>query len=219
MTMPKFNFSNATFKSEAALQEATGKKGGGKVMQPGKHEVTIAAAEFRGMSEKDPSWAKVSITLQGTGEKKVMDMLLVPTADIVYGANKTLFPYKKLQNFLGALGYTLTVENLGEVLGSTLSRPEQLIGKNLAVEVGYGSRSHIRVIRNDLREQVGVRIVDGRTKSDMVDGSGNPLSFSDVDSATAYLDTNNIPYESFPSVQSYIGSSTPNGSGKKDANW
>jgi len=219
MTMPKFNFSKATFTSEAALQEATGKKSGGKeskVMRPGRHEVTISAINELGAAAKDPSWYKFSLILTGTGGKEIRDLIMVPTTDVVYGADKTMFPYNKLKNLLGALGVSLTVDNLGESLNATFGDLASLVGKNLAIEVGY-QKSHVRFLRNDIGEMTGVRIVNGRTKQDLVDASGVVLTFPDIAAAEAHVQANNIPYDAFPSVLSYVASSTPNG--KKDSNW
>jgi hypothetical protein len=218
--MPKFNFSKATFTSEAALQEATGRTPGGasksKVMLPGKHEVTIKAVEFKGMSDKDPSWCKYSVQLEGTGGKEIRDMILVPTSDIVFGVDKKLFSYRKLQNLMGALGTKLTVENLAEVLGSTFGRPESLVGSNLAVEVGF-TRASLRTVRNDIGEVTGIRIVNGKTKQDLSDDNG-VLNFPDYAAAEAHIEANNIPYDKFPSVLNYLASVTPS-AGKKDSNW
>lgn len=220
MTMPKFNFSKATFTSEADLNAATqrpeGSNSSSKVMRPGKHEVTISAVENRGVSEKDPSWIKLGLTLSGTGTKEIRTVLLVPTADIVYGAKKTLFPYSKLKEFLKAIGEeSVTVENLGDILSRTIGRDGALKGMNLSIEVGY-QRNHLRSVRNDIGE-TSVRIVDGKTKSDMLGADGKVMSFSDYDSAEAYLVANNIPYDAFPSVLKF-GPAAAQGK-SANANW
>lgn len=220
MTMPKFNFSKATFTSEADLNAATARPGSqastSKVMLPGKHEVTIMSVENAGPTAKDPSWIKMKIQLQGTGGKEIRTMLLVPTQDIVYGEKKTLFPYNKLKNFLTSLGHAVSVESLAGVLEKTFGNPASLTGQNVAIEVGY-EKTHLRSVRNDIGER-SVRIVDGKTKQDMVGSDGKVLSFSDYDSAEAYLDANNIAYDAFPSVLKF-GTPAGNSAKKADANW
>ncbi len=205
--MPKFDFSKSSIKSDAELELLTAKKGDtSKVFRPGRHEVTIASAIVGGPGTNDPTWTNVEITYQGAGAKSIKDFVLVPTRDIVYGPKKTLYPFQRLQNLLGALGKSLKVDNVGEVLSSVMGNLSALQGMNVAIEVGY-QRAHGKMVRNDLGES-HVEIVLAN-KTILAGENGQPLTFPDFGAAEAHAKAANIAFDSFPRILGYATSATP----------
>lgn len=186
LELPRFNFSSATIKTEdelAALEATQGKKGDKYLSKPGKYEVVIQTIEVTGPATSDPTWHKVRFTYMDAGERTIRDTVMVPTTDLVYGEKKTLFPFKKLQRFTGALGYELTASNVGEIMKTVFGQLKKLEGRPVSIEVGYQS-AYIKYMGKDGEASV-YNIID-RDGNPVRDAELNAVKFPDVDSAKNY---------------------------------
>lgn len=220
MTVKQFNFSNSTIKSTADYEAAITpiKKDNSKVFKPGLHEVTVGNVQFMGEGS-DSTWTKVSITLKGPGEKTIRDLLMIPHKDLMYkspGKNPTMYPFKRLKDFILALGTEITPENAGTVLDLLFSKPTNLEGLNVKAKIGYKG-THVTYSGKDANGNAAYNVTLGNG-SLLADTSGATLVFADRDSAAAHLNSQGVSFVSFPEVLGYELSSTPN-SISPDTKW
>lgn len=211
--VPKFNFTGSSIKTEAEMAVEESKSGGGgKYLAPGRHEVSITEVEYKGLA-KDQNWGKFTVTLTGTGDKTTKSFLLVPFRDVMYvgpSGKPTALLYKKFKGFMEALGVTLTVDTLGDVLPTYFGNGGAgLIGKNLAIEIGYEGNYVRYAGKND----------DGTKKYNIAFSGGTDLlmdkqlqviNFPDFEAANNYAETHQIKLQKFPEVLAYAPSTVPN---------
>jgi hypothetical protein len=210
--MPKFDFSKATLKSSAELTP-TKKVDNGKFLRPGRHEVTITSVENYGLDKNDSNWLNFRVIYTGTGGKTISDFVKVPMRDNVYGAKKSVGPFKRLASMIRAMGVELTIENAGSVLPKLFEKTDGLIGTALVVEAGY-ENAYDRYIKNtDGTSHIEVVLQDGTTLNDLATGAA--LKFPDSKAAAEHCKGANIRFDSFTRVLAYDVSSTPS---KKSAN-
>lgn len=201
--MPRFDFSSCEFKSDDELNaalEAGQSKGSKYFNEPGQYEVTIADVEFLKVSEKDPNWGSIKLVYQGTGEKTVNDFLLVPFKTVKYGEKGTLFPFKKVSQFCGALGVEVRASNLGESMKTVFGRLEKLKGQSLKIDLGYRG-SYVKYNRAGDEKYFTIVGKDGNVLRDNT--SMDALKFADKAAALAYAESNQIAVERFMSVLQY----------------
>jgi hypothetical protein len=195
--MPRFDFSDCELSSEEVAEAE--KKEGGDWFKPGKHDVEIQSVEYRGPA-KDPNWGKLSITLEGTGGKTIMDFPMIPFKTPVYkSANKdTMFPWKKFKGFCAGLGLEVTRDNVESVLKNNFADVKKLNKRKLTIQVGYqrghvegaGDGSHYKIVLQD-----GNDLVDSKTREVVL--------FSDRAAAHNYATENKLAVDKFTSVLSY----------------
>jgi hypothetical protein len=203
--IPKFNFSQASIKTDEELKTAlSGERGNDKYFRPGKYDVTIASVEYQGPA-KDTNWGKFLLTLKGTGEKSIRAQVIVPFRDQKYiGASgkPTMLMFLRFTQFMTALGHTVTLDNLEETLTSVFANPERtLTGKVLGVEIGYDN-NHIAYRGKD---EIGVKkyVIQMKDGSVLSDASGKEITFPDIDSAKARAEQNQINLQEYVNVLSY----------------
>ncbi len=211
--MPKFDFSKATLKTNSEL---AGKADNGKFLRPGRHEVTVQAVENAGIDKNDPNWFQLKVTLKGTGDKTITDYVKIPMRDNVYGQYKSLKPFKRLINLVKGLGADLTVETAGTVLPSLFERAEKLVGRGLAVEVGY-ENAYGKYVKTDEGAHIEIVKTDGQTVNDLA--TGRPLRFPDSKAAEAHAKGVNIRFDAFTRVLSYDKSATASAPKAANGNW
>lgn len=206
--IPRFSFGGCSIKDDEQMNEELAKVGqNDRFFKPGKHDVVIKEVAFEGMAKNDKSWGNLKLTLQGTGEKQTNVWVLFPTTDVVYGPKKTMFPFKKLQEFAGALGEDLKVSTLEPVLKKLFAKPEKLAGKSLAVRIAY-ERARAKFIGKgaDGIVRLGLELADGTTHQE----NGAAKIFEGADSKTAYeavakfATEKGIAYDAFPQVVEYF---------------
>jgi len=203
MEMPKFDFSNATIRTEEefAAAEATSGQGDKYLNKPGKYEVVIDSVEYKGLSEKDTNWGKLEVVYKGSGDRTIKDFIQIPFKDTVYGEKKSTYPLKKLRSFCGALGHTINVTTIGDTMKSVFGRPEKLKGQSLSIEIGY-NRGHIKYMG---------KTTEGAKRYQIYDRDNNPVrtadlavvEFPDFDAALAYAGANNVQVDKFPQILVY----------------
>lgn len=216
--MPKFNFSNASVKTEEELQSSLESLGGQtKYFRPGQHDVSITKVEYKG-NASDPTWGKFVLTLAGTGGKEITSMVMVPFQDIEYRTSNgktTKYLYLKFVGFMKALGYDVKVENLGELLPEVFTNPERtLVGRNIGVDIGYNG-NHIRY---DGKDEIGNKkyAIEFKDGSTLCDSSGKVMIFNDWEAAARHAEANQTEISKYVEVLSYRTPANPN---KVDANW
>ena len=167
----------------------------------GRHEgLEITSVEEKESCIKDNTWGRVVFTL--TLEKRLIKAsIMYPTKALVYGADKSVFPFKKLQEFLGACGIELTKANAGEIIPAIFINPAILIGVKLDVIVGHSSNYAHYV------EKGVYHIYDNYNKAILgVDGI-NPLSFDSREACELFcLDQLKLPFSKFAEVRKYYNS-------------
>lgn len=210
MTIPRFDFKGCSIKDDAQLQEELDKAGGeGKFFREGKHDVVIKSAEYQGQQAKDPTWGKLALTLQGTGDKEIKSWVYFPTSEITYGGKPGLFMFGKVQAFCAALGEDLKASNLESALKKVFAKPEKLAGRPLSIRVGY-ERSHAKYAGKNADGSVNLhlQLADGSFQQE----GGKTKVFTGPDSRTAY-DTvqkyaveKGLGYDAFAQVVEYFPS-------------
>lgn len=217
-TMPKFNFSNASVKTEEELQSSLESLGGqSKYFRPGQHEVTIDSVVYQG-NASDPTWGKFLLTLKGTGTKEITAQVMVPFQDIEYRTSTgktTKYMYLKFVGFMKALGYDVKIENLGELLPTVFTNPERtLVGRNIGIEVGYNG-NHIAYRGKD---EIGNKLYNIVFKDGSVlcDASKKPMVFNDWEAAARHAEANQTAISKYVEVLSYRTPLNPN---TVDASW
>lgn len=220
-SIPKFNFSGSTIKTDEELEQKLAETGnnGGKYFRPGKHTVTIASVEYQGPA-KDDSWGKFLLKLEGTGEKSTTAQVIVPFKDVMYTAKSgkpTTYMFKRIQNFMKALGVELKISNLQDVLTAWFTNPSKtLVGKEVVVNIGYNG-NHIAYDGKDSdgNAQFVIKMRDGSVQLDSK--TLTPLLFSTRDAAMAMAESLNIEIQEYSSVLDYEVS--PNAKGLSVAGW
>lgn len=205
VTIPKFNFSGSSIKTEAEMAKEEAASGGGdKYLKPGRHEVVITSVEYAGLA-KDQNWGKFTLTLTGTGDKTIKSFLLVPFRDVMYvGASgkPTAFLYKKFKSFMAGLGIEITVDSLGEVLPTYFgNNAKALVGLTTAIEVGYDG-NYVKYAGKTESGEKRYNIVfsDGNI---LLDKQLQIMEFPDFAAAGLYAEANQIKLQKFPEVLSY----------------
>ena len=200
--IPKFNFSQSSIKTEDEFNKQEGEQTGGKYLRSGRHEVSISKVEYAGVA-KDPNWGKFTLTLTGTGDKTTRYFLMVPFRDVMYigkSGKPTGIVYKKFKDFMGALGATITVDTLGDVLPTYFSNGgDALVGLKLAIELGYdGNYIKYSGKNEDGTKRYEIALKDGSVLLDKA--TMQPVTFPDPASAEAYAVSTQIPIQKFPEV-------------------
>lgn len=218
MEMPRFDFSGATIKTDEELvaAEAGDKKKGDKYFRPGQYDVVIEDVVFQGMAAKDPNWGKLAITYKA-GEKTIMDFVLIPFKDVTYGENKTLFPFKKVQNLASALGTPVTIATLGDSMKTLFGRPEKLKGRPVKIEVGY-QKGYVKYNGKNA-EGATTYILCDKEHNPVRDNSLNVVTFPDFDAALGYATENKIPVDRYVNVLSYTASAVAATTATAKSDW
>lgn len=207
--MPKFQLVGTELPTLEEVSQKSGSKreDNSKFFKPGKHEVQIEAVEYRGPAKNDENWGNLMLTLKGTGEKSTKTFLLFPFKGgegIKYGEKKTTMVYKKLLQFLAAVGQDVSPASVAKNLPDLVNGG--LVGLNVAIVVDY-QRAHVKYVRQGDQTVCKIALSD---KTILKDAAGEELIFSDRDSAQAHMENLGIKYDAFPSVISYEASATSN---------
>lgn len=186
---PSFNLAqgNLDIKNEEEFQEQAAKETGGKALQPGNYTLKIQNPDFHPNKETgsiyckgDPTWFNVKVELVAAdGERSLRHWVQVPTQKVRFGQKGTLFVFKKLKEFMAALGEDLTVDNLATVVPKYFNDPKALEGKEVDADVGY---------EGDYIEPAGngqFRIVKG---GEAYQEDGETVTFPDRDAARNYAE-------------------------------
>ena len=125
----------------------------------------------------------------------------VPTESLSFNGKDDNYPKTKLLQLLSALGYDVTPKNLGTILEQTFGRPEKMVGRRMKIEVGYdGAHLIPSGGKFNLVSRWGRPLKDKAT--------GEPLSFSDRDSAELYCESNQVKLQKFPVITSFVQSAS-----------
>lgn len=219
MTLPKFDFSSMNL-DQSALNEKieADKKASRQFFKPGSHEVTVTGLEYKGQVESNPTWAKYRISYEGTYNKTISDLVMVPTQDVTFKNKEgkdTLFPYRKLVELMASLGVELNLTNLGANMKKFFgSENSPLIGKNLKIETAY-TGPHIKYQGKSAAGQSIYQVVK-RNEEPIFDNL-----FASYDEAGSFAEQNNVEVRGFVDVVKYVSSSTPaqEATDQKKAEW
>lgn len=204
-SLPKFDFSKMNLTDDQLNEQLKGdqKK---SFFKPGKHEVKIVGIEYKGAVESDATWHKYRILFEGTYNKEISDLMMVPTSNVILNTSKgeqSSYPYRKLKDFMTAVGVELSLTNLGEVLSKAFGEKSNLVGKDLAIECAYDG-IHVKFQGKD---------ATGNNKYQLVNKREEPLYdqvFADHKSANEFGKKEGLEVEGFVDIMRYVASSTPN---------
>lgn len=193
---------------DAALNEklAAESKAKKEFFKPGKHEVEITSVEYKGAVESDDTWHKFRVVFQGTFGKEISELFLVPTKDVILNTKdgeKSAYPYRKLKDFMSAVGVELSLTTLGATLGKYFGEKSQLVGMNLSIETAF-TGPHVKYMGKDEAGNNTYQIVNRREEA--IDDA----VFADYASAKKAAEDLGIALKGFVDVTKYVGSSTPN---------
>lgn len=203
VVLPKFQFSNATVKTEDDLKALTPQSD--KYFRPGLHTVTITKAAYVGKAT-DPNWGKIHLTYTGTGDKTILDSLLIPERDVVYvdkTGKKTGFLFTKFRKFASALGIDVQLSTLGDTMAENFSNVgKTLVGQTIQVEIGYQG-NHVAYLGKTAANgnRYGIKMRDG---SMIATADGSVLEFADVDSAKAHAEGLQLELNPYMNVLDYV---------------
>lgn len=206
VSIPKFKLTKATIKTEAELQEKLSQQESKfKYLNPGNHDVTILSATYEGAA-RDPNWGKFKLVLEGMGKRTTTSFLMVPIADVEYrnpdSGKVTTYLYTKFVQFMGALGVTVTIESLEDVLNSNFANPDKtLVGRTLTIDLGFDG-NYVKYVGKD-EANVPVLNIIMKDGSALADPKGKALVFSDRDAAMAHAEANQIKIQEYASVLEY----------------
>lgn len=203
--MPRFDFSGSAIKDDEELQSQVDKSTkGSKFFAPGRYDVTIESVTYKGLA-KDPNWGALEVVYKGTGDKTIKDQVQIPFKDFKFNGERgeTMFPFKKVQAFAGALGVEIKRTNAEEALKTLFARPEKLAGRPLKIEVGY-RKAYAKYVGKEGDQKVyNLAHRDGTLESD----ANGAVKFYDYESVEAYANQKNIGFDKFVNVLAYEKSS------------
>lgn len=178
--MPAVDFSQFNI-SDEEFAKATAE--GGSYFRPGKHDVTVTEAVYDGQCESDDTWAKVKLTLSGTGDKTIDHWLLLPLKSHKFRTKKgtdTTFCFKKFTGFCAAMGVYVSKDNVPKIVKSFYP-PATLVGVTFSVNMDY-TRARPEQSKTNAG-QYHVRLISGDT---LTDDNGKEILFADPASAYAH---------------------------------
>lgn len=205
--MPRFDFSQCEIKDDEQLEAKIAEQAlGGKYFEPGKYDVVVDDVEFTGLSEKDPTWGNLQVTLKGTNDRTIKSFIMIPFKEVTYGEKKTMFVFRQFRTFCSALGVTVTRANLEETMKTVFAKPERLKGTALSIEVGY-QKGYVKYAGKS--EDGGAKYTIHTQDGNPVCGPDQrPLIFPDRAAANNYAIENGIAIDKFPRVLSYTASAS-----------
>lgn len=190
MNIPTFNLGKTKLTEDQFKDALASGNSKGRGFAEGNYRLKITEAQYHtnketGLitSKTDPSWINVSMTLVGSDGRTKKHYILVPTQDVWFkgkDGKKSIFVFTKLQQFFSAIGVYLDYSNYATVIQQYFSSPEavsKLNGEELSVDIGF-TGPYVKFV-----EQGRFRIVVGDQE---VVQDGQPVEFSDADSAVAY---------------------------------
>lgn len=210
--LPKFNIKNIDLSDEQLNEKmAESARKESKFFKPGRHATKISKVEYLGQGA-DETWAKFRLTYSGTGEKQITDIIMAPTTGKLTVTDKngeeSPLPMARLKNFLEALGETVSVATLGNIVPVYFGSETALLGMNIDINAGYAGTHLTKVGEN----QIALVYRSG----DRVD---NHPVFSSFEEGRKYCEANRIRTKDFTDVLSYSPSAAGNNPAKKDDNW
>lgn len=96
--------------------------------EPGTYDLTITAAKWGKVNEKDDAWVNLELQLQDVEGKGIKHWVMVPTEcrnDFLFGPKKTAMIYENLQKFLRAFGVRLEFERTMEQVAQVFADIEK----------------------------------------------------------------------------------------------
>ena len=179
------NANNLGYASDEELQAEVTKTGSKFFDDPGNFNLTIAAANYHPSKDTgsiyckgDGTWANIKLSLKDDKERELNHWLQVPTQEIVFGPKKTLFVFKKFQEFLLGIGVQVSMTSLQGVMEKWFTDPAKLVGQELNADLGYEGDHVAKATDSDEYEI----IVSGKPMAE----DGKPVRLPDRSSAIQY---------------------------------
>lgn len=198
MTLPKIKLNktemtDADFRSE--LEKTS--QGFAKFLEPGNHDLKIVKKEVLKAADKDPTWYNVQVTMENTEGAQIKAFIMVPTASLKYGPDKSMFPSKTLAEFFAAIGEDFTASTANVLLNKYFNEEKGLIGKVVNVDCGYKS-NWIKWVSKD------TYVIVDKNGHTFKDERGEPLPvFNTRDEAKAYAKDLNLKIDPYLNVLKY----------------
>lgn len=206
-SLPKFDFSSMQL-DDSGLDEmiAADKKANKQFFKPGNHEVKVKGLEYKGTVESDPTWHKYRVVYEGTFNKEISDLVMIPSKDVVMvtkDGEKSTYPFRKLKDQMAAVGVDLKLANLGATLDKYFGKEQALVGKDLRFEVAYAG-PHVKYVGKDQAGNGQYQVVSRREEAIL------ETIFSDYASANEAAEKEGLQLKRFVDIVKYLPSSTPN---------
>lgn len=199
--MPKFKFNSSI--TEEDLKKKEKEFGERTFFDPGSYDLKVIDAKLNktdknptGMSQTDPTWMVINLTLGGIDARTINHYLLVPTVSDLYrkpGIKNPRIMFIKFREFIRGLGLDSSVENVQRVLTDLFSDPIELVGKSVSVVIGHEG-PHTRYNP----ENKTYSIVDQQEKTVLF-----PEEFQDRDSAIAHAAGFGLELKPFTKVKKF----------------
>lgn len=185
--IPSFNFKPTISQDEFNKELAKSNKA--KRFTPGQYNVKITNVAYHENKEtkqitckSDPTWILVAVTLVSADGRERKEFLQIPTSDVLFrsaSGKKTVFPFRKLQEFLAGLGIYLDYTNFAKVIPAHFSPDtlDSLVGESMDMVLRY-REPYIKGIG----ESSFAIMINGSEYSE----NGQVAKFSDRDSAKAF---------------------------------
>lgn len=175
------------------INEDIEKEGNGlNFLTPGTHTLVIKELEYHKNKDsgkitctKDVTWFNVKASLETEDGKSKDIYLQIPTTKLMYNeanSKKPYFVFRKLSEFMAAVGVELTADNVSEVVpaffsgdGVALATPEKLVGQTVTLDIGYSANSIQRTDEGTYNAYV--------KNKPLLGADGKVLEFADPDAA------------------------------------
>lgn len=168
------------------------------IKDPGTYELRLDDIENRGIAN-DPNWIKLRFMFKTAKGGQYNEMLMLPIKrvnDFEYGAKKTLFPYRKVIEFLRAFGIVVEYNTAMSTIGTVLNNLEGLINKKIKVEIGYKG-AYVKFLGKEGDDKQYVIVQQDKV---LQDEDNQDLIFPDFKAAENYAAGVKLNIQSFPEI-------------------
>jgi hypothetical protein len=155
-----------------------------KFLNPGIHDVKVAAIDVKGPAEKDPTFIKVVLKLESAEGSAINAMIMVPTAHLKYkgaaNAKGEMYPYRNLVELFTAIGEDDITPKTVPGLITQYFQNDEITGHKLQIKVAFRGL-HIKYVSK------GLYALADANSDVMKDEDGNPLASGDTRDAAKAL--------------------------------
>lgn len=166
----------------------------------GIHTVKITEVKETGPNQNEPTWEKLWLKVEGTGEKSTFCGVSFPTESLLYKGEANSYPAQLFLQFVQALGYSTTASALPGVMAKLFSDTSKLYGLELQVQVGY-KKSHL--VMQDKKFHVMQKYGNKPVLKD-----GQPAIFAEREEAHQWAESVKHDLQKFPEVVAFIPAET-----------
>jgi hypothetical protein len=202
--IPSFNLGKTQLTAEEFANATAASTGKG--FAPGNYTLKITNAEYHVNAKSgeiscpgDATWINIAVTLTGADDREKKYFLQVPTQSPFFGAKQSTFNFKKLIEFMAALGVYLDAQNYTTVIPKYFGSPEalaSLVGAEVNLDIGY-NKTYLQFIE---KGRFKIVLLERGQSKDYVEND-KVVEFPDRDSAKVFaMTTLNKDLQTFPEI-------------------